>query len=118
MVVERQQVLAAGIERVRFADELESLCRIRRKDDDVLIRIRVEEVEHGKPRLFDEGRSQRRCRVGRVRVSEQMIAQQRRMPIDEGKRHEIAGRVIEIYVSEAVEQRILARAQIVERTGR
>ena len=75
----------------------------------------LKNVEHREPRLFDVGGRQRGCRIGRVRVAEQMIAQQRHVAIDQRQRHEIAGGVVEIDVPEAVEQRILARAQIVER---
>jgi hypothetical protein len=50
------------------------------------------------------------------RVAEKMIAQQRQKPIDEREWNEIAGRVVEVHVAEAVEQRILTRAEVVERT--
>ena len=49
-----------------------------------------------------------------MRIPEQMIAQQRDMTFDKRERHEIAGGVVEIDVPEAVEQRIVARAEIVE----
>jgi hypothetical protein len=51
-----------------------------------------------------------------MRVAEKMITQQRQMPIDKGKWNEITGRVVEVHVAEAVEQRILTCAEVVQRT--
>jgi hypothetical protein len=118
VVVERQEVLAGCIKRIGLADELQRLCRVRGEDDDELLGVGVEEIEHREPRLLGERCRQRRCGIRRVRVAEQVVAQQLHVTIEQRLRHEIARRVVEIHVPEAVEQRILARAQVVERARR
>ena len=53
-----------------------------------------------------------------MRISEQMIAQQRGMTFDQRDRHEVAGGVVEVDVPEAVEEGIVARAKIIKGAGR
>ena len=76
-------------ERIRFADELQRLARVRREDDDVFVGIGVEEPEHRQPGPVDERRRQGRRGIGRVRVAEQVIAQERAVPGDQRLRNEL-----------------------------
>ena len=67
----------SGVERIGFADQLERLRGIRGEDDEVLVGIGIEELEHRQPRLFDERRGQGRRWIGGMRIAEQVIAKQR-----------------------------------------
>ena len=101
-----------------FGDEFQRFRRVGCEYDDELIRVGVEELENREPGLLREGRRQCRGGVRRVRVPEQVIAQHLHVALEQPKRNEAAGGIVQIHLTESVQQRVFARTQSVERARR
>jgi hypothetical protein len=77
VIVECQQQLVTRLERVGFADQLQSVARVRREDDAVLVGYAIEEPQHPRAAGLDEcGRADRR-RVARMRIAKDPVDQSR-----------------------------------------
>ena len=118
VVVEREQQLAAGLERVGLCHELQRTARVRREDDAVLGRGRVEVSEHRVTGSLDElGRGQR-GRVDRVRVAEHVLTQLLHVRAQLRFGVEPSAGVVEIDLVLHVESRVLGRPKLVQTTRR
>ncbi len=117
VIVERQQIAVAALERVSLADEPQRPAGVRREDGQVLRRIRVEELEHGPARALHVFRHRRGAGIGRVRIPEDVRGQKSEMTAQLALRVKAAAGVIEVDVVPEVEAAVLGRAKPVERRG-
>ena len=115
VVVEGKQEPSAGREGIRLADQFQCLTGIGGKDHGPLAGIGVEELQHPLPGTGDIGRGARRTGVHRVRVAEQMVAEEREMAIELRPAVQTRGRIVQIRAPGVVQQRVFAGTQRVER---
>ena len=111
VVVEGQQEPVAGMERIRLADQPQRAGRVRGEDRHVLIRRRIEELQHRRAGALGELGARRRGRVDRVRVAEHAALQQPHVLAQLRLGEQPAAGVVEVHVAAAVKPReIAARA--------
>ena len=113
MIVGAQEQATAGRERIRLADVLQGAGRVGGEDGGV-VAGRVEPLEHGAARAFDELSRPRRGRTRRMRIAERLRVQQLRVPTHLRRGVQTGAGVIQIDLRVLVQPPVLGRAQRVE----
>ena len=114
VVVEGQQQLVAGLERIRFADQLQGMAGVGGEHHRVLVRRRVEETQDVGAAALDPFAREHRRRVDRVRVAEDVAREIVGVPADHRDRIEAAAGVVQIDLPLLVEPPELGRAHGVD----
>ncbi len=118
MVIERQQIVVALLERVGLTDELQRAARVLAKDHLILIGRGVEEGEDGRARRFDVFRRGHRGGVGGVWIAKDVRAQQLHMRAHLGLGVDATPSVVQVDVPLTIQPPIFGRAQVVQMAGR
>ena len=114
VVVDRQQELRTGAERVGLPHVLQRAGRIRREHRRVVVWRRVEPREHRVARLLDELGHPKRRGAGGVRIAEDVLVQDRRVSQDLRLGVKAAAGIVEIRLPLVVQPPVLLDAQRVD----
>ena len=118
VIIEGQQVVVAGTEGIRLADQLERAGRVRREDDHVLVGGGVEVAQDVLARLLDTLGHRHRGQVLRVRVAKDAAGEHGDVLAHLRLGVDAPAGIIQVDLPLLIEPRVLGRAQRVQLVGR